>query len=179
LGGLAPIAGGFVFAGYASLVGLSEDALYGGTLRVLFIVFLLSWLAGMVALHLLQRERPRYGLAGAIVAATAFLGVALIVVGYIINLDGLGATLFLLGVLVATLGIIGLGLVTFSVGVLPWWGGAALIAGTPLLAVLIILIFIGSYPHFGGWLVAVPWIVVGFAVVLAAGRRTQRPPRVR
>jgi hypothetical protein len=179
LGGLAPIAGGVVFAGYASLVGLSEDALFGGTLRVLFILFLLSWLVGIGALHLLlQRERPRYGLAGAIVSATAFLGVALIVGGYILNLDGLGDTLFFLGVLVATLGIIGLGLATFSVGVLPWWGGAALIAGNPLLGVFIILIFIGSYPHLGGWLVAVPWIVVGFAVVLAAGRQPEQPSRV-
>jgi hypothetical protein len=179
LGGLAPIAGGVVFAVYGSLVGLSEETLYGGTLRVLFILFLLSMLVVIVALHLLQRQRPRYGLAGTIVSATAFVGVALIAGGYIIGLDGLGVTLFLLGVSVATLGIIGLAPVTLSMGVLPWWGGAALIAGNPFLAVLIILIFIGSYPHVGGWLVAVPWIVVGFAVVLAAGRRTQRPPRVR
>jgi hypothetical protein len=180
LGGLAPIAGGVVFAVYSSLVGLSEDTLFGGTLRVLFILFLLSMLVVIAALHLLlQRQGPRYGLAGTIVSATAFVGVALIAGGYIIGIDGLGATLFLLGVSAATLGIIGLAPVTLSLGVLPWWGGAALIAGNPLLAALIILIFIGSYPHFGGWLVAVPWIVVGFAVFQAAGRPTEQLPRVR
>src|SRR5919112_797229 len=122
LGGLAPIAGGVVFAGYASLVGLSEEALFGGALRVLFILFLLSWLAGIVALHfLLQRERPRDDLARAIVivSAIAFVGVALMAGGYIIGLDGLVLALFFLGVSAATFGIIGLALATFSVGVLP------------------------------------------------------------
>ena len=180
MGGLAPIAGGVVFAVYGSLVGLSEEALDEGILRVLFILFLLSMLVVIVAVHLLlRRERQRYGLAGSIVAATAFLGLALIVGGYIIGIDGLGATLFLLGVSAATLGIIGLAPITLSMRVLPWWGGAALIAGNPFLAVLIIAIFIGSYPHFGGWLVAVPWIVVGFAVFRAAGRRIEQPPRLR
>jgi hypothetical protein len=90
LGGLAPIAGGVVFAVYSSLVGLSEDTLFGGTLRVLFILFLLSMLVVIAALHLLlQRQGPRYGLAGTIVSATAFVGVALIAGGYIIGIDGL------------------------------------------------------------------------------------------
>jgi hypothetical protein len=166
LGGLAPIAGGVVFAVYGSLVG------------VFFIMFLLSVLVVIVALHLLQRQRQRYGLAGAIVSATAFLGVALIVAASILNFDGLGVTLLFVGVFVAPLGIMLLTLVTFSVGVLPWWGGVALIAGNPILGLFFILIFIGSYPHLGGWLVAVPWIVVGFAVVLAAGWQPEQPSRV-
>ena len=33
-----------------------------------------------------------------------------------------------------------LALVTFSVGVLPWWGGVALIAGNPILGLFVILI---------------------------------------
>jgi hypothetical protein len=64
LGGLAPIAGGVIFAVYGSLLGLSEETLFGGALRVLFILFLLSMLVVIVALHLLQRERQRYDLAG-------------------------------------------------------------------------------------------------------------------
>ena len=179
LGGLAPIAGGVVFAVYASLVGLHEETLYGGTLRVLFILFLLSMLVVIVALHLLQRERQRYGSRGTIGSATAFVGMALTVGGYIIGIDGVGAALFLVGVAGATAGIIVLAAATLRVGVLPWWGGAMLIAGTPFLGLLIIAIFVGSYPRFGGWLVAVPWIVVGFAVFQAAGRRTERPARVR
>ena len=168
-----------VFAVYASLVGLHEETLYGGTLRVLFILFMLSMLAVIVALHLLQRERQRYGGRGAIGSSTAFVGMALTVGGYIIGIDGVGAALFLVGVAVATAGIIVLAAATLRVGVVSWWGGAALIAGTPFLGLLIIAIFIGSYPHFGGWLVAVPWIVAGFAVFQAAGRRTERPARVR
>jgi len=161
------------------MVGLREETLYGGTLRVLFILFLLSMLVVIVALHLLQRERQRYELRGAIGFSTAFVGMALTVGGYIIGIDGVGAALFLVGVAVATAGIIVLAAATLSVGLLPWWGGAMLIAGTPFLGLLIIAIFIGSYPHFGGWLVAVPWIVVGFAVFRAAGRQTEQPPRVR
>src|SRR5215203_5270187 len=96
LGGLAPIAGGVVVAVYGSLVGLSYETLYGG--EVIYSVFLLSMLAGIVALHLLlRRERPRYGLAGAIVSAAAFVGVALILGSFMIPSDVIpsevGATL--------------------------------------------------------------------------------------
>ena len=178
LGGLAPIAGGVVFAVYGSLLGLSEETLYGGTLRMHFILFLLSILVVIVALHFLQSERQGYDLAGAIASAIAFVGVVLLAGGYIIGLDGLGLALFFLGVSAATFGIIGLALATFNVGVLPRWGGVALIAGNPILWILIIALFIGSYPHVGGWLVAVPWIVVGIAVFQAAGRQPEQPSRV-
>jgi SPW repeat len=58
-------------------------------------------------------------------------------------------------------------------------GGAALAAGNPLLAVFISVVSYFVFFALGSWLVASPWIVVGFAVFLAAGRRTGRPPRVR
>ena len=121
---------------------------------------------------------------GALVSATAFVGVALtagslIFVDSIIFIDGLGTVVFYVGALVATIGISGLAPVTLIVGALPRWGGAAFIAGNPLLGVLIILIFYGANFALGSWLVIVPWVVVGFAVFRAAGGRTERPARVR
>jgi hypothetical protein len=153
-------------------------------------LFLLSEMAAIAALHLLQRGRERYGSeAGALHAGTAFVGLALTVGGYIlseryerlgvISLERLGTTTFLVGVLVATAGIIGLAVVSIIVRILPRWGGVALIAGNTFLGVLILVVTNASVSPIGSWLVASPWIVVGFAVFLAAGRRTERPSRVR
>ncbi len=96
--------------------------------------------------------------------------------GYVL---GIGADILLLGVgmLVATIGVIALGIFTLDAGVLPWWCGAALIAGNPLVGVL--LFFLGLDFLFGSWPVVVPWVVVGFGVFRAAGMRTERHPRVR
>ena len=179
-GGLAAMVGGVIFAVNGSLGG--PEAV--GTLRWSTVLLLLSMMVLIVTLHLLQRERERYGLQGRVVSATAFVGVALAVVGYmlmdfVIFLEGLGIILFLLGLLVATIGIIALGGITLFVGVLPRWSAAALIAGNPLLGLFFILIFYAEHFAFGSLLVAVPWIVVGFAVFRAAGRRRQRPVRVR
>ena len=174
--------GGVIFAVNGSL-GDPEEL---STIRWPTVLFLLSMMVLIVALHLLQRERERYGLQGALVSATAFVGVALAVVGYIlmdfvISLESLGIILFLLGLLVATTGIIPLGVITLVVGVLPQWSGAALICGNPLLGLFFLIMFYGMAWNFalGSLLVAVPWIVVGFAVFRAAGRRAQRPVRVR
>jgi hypothetical protein len=177
-GSLAAMVGGVIFAVDGSLVG--PEAM--GTLRWFTVLFLLSMMVLIVALHLLQRER--YGLQGALVSATAFVGVALAVVGYIlldfvIFSEGLGIILFLLGLLVATTGIIPLGVITPGVGVLPRWSAAALICGNPLLGLFFILIFYAENFALGSLLVAVPWIVVGFAVFRAAGRRPQQPVSVR
>jgi hypothetical protein len=151
---------------------------------VSIVLFLLSMMAVVVALHLLQRGRERYGYAGAIASATAFVGVALMAGGYIlvdfiIVLEGLGIILSLVGVLVATVGMSALASATLATGILPRWSGAALIAGNPLLGVFIIFLFSWENLLLGWWLVAVPWIVVGFAVLRAAERRTEQPSRVR
>ena len=109
----------------------------------------------------------------------ALTAVGYILVDFVIFLEGLGSILFLLGLLVATPGIIALGGITLVVGVLPRWSAAALIAGNPLLGLFFILIFYAEHFALGSLLVAVPWIVVGFAVFRAVGRRPQRPVRVR
>ena len=90
---------------------------------------------------------------------------------------GTDILLFSIGMLVATIGIIALGIFTLDAGVLPRWCGAALIAGNPLLEVL--LFFVGLDFLFGSWPVVVPWVVVGFAVFRTGTRQSQQPSRVR
>ena len=94
--------------------------------------------------------------------------------------------LFLVGVLVPTIGIVSLAMATLEVAiatpgeaVLPWWSGAALMAGNPFLGVFILVVTNALVSPIGSWLAAVPWIVVGFAVFQAAGRRTEQSSRVR
>jgi hypothetical protein len=176
LGGLAPIVGGALYA-VASFLN-SE-----GIQLVTFVLGLLSVMAVIVALHLLQRER--YGLPGTLAFVTAFVGVVLVLgafAGFPRFLGGdvvfLGADIYgLVAMLVATVGILALGIFTLEAGVLPRWGGWALIAGNPLVGVVLVLF--GLEFLFGAWPVVVPWIVMGFAVFQAAGRRTERPSRVR
>ena len=178
LGGLAPIVGGVIGG---AIYGLS--AVVPGELSS--VLFLLSVMAVIVALHLRQRER--YGWRGTLGFPTALAGLAL-TLGAIIDLffirvkfpilaDFLVPFLVAVGMLVATIGILALGGLTLDAGVLPRWCGAALIAGNPLFGIALLLI---GGPHYDvHWLIAVPWVVVGFAVFRAARRRTERPPRVR
>ena len=178
LGGLAPIVGGVIGG---AIYGLS--AVVPGELSS--VLFLLSVMAVIVALHLRQRER--YGWRGTLGFPTALAGLAL-TLGAIIDLffirvkfpilaDLLVPLLVGVGMLVATIGILALGGLTLDAGVLPTWCGAALIAGNPLWGIALLVV---GGPHYDAhWLIAVPWVVVGFAVFRAARRRTERRPRVR
>jgi hypothetical protein len=148
---------------------------------VSFVLLLLGVMAVIAALHALQRELygpgalERYAL-GALTSLASLVGVALILVGDLGDIGGLryqvlaglrpvAMTLFLTGLLVATVGILALGVVTIAARRLPWWCGAALIAGSPPVA-----LFLGP-------LMGVPWALVGYAVFRAEGTRT--PGRVR
>ena len=119
LGGLAAMVGGVLYAVHGSLL----DP--GGTQVVSSVLALLSVMAVIVALHLLQRER--YGLPGMLAFLVAFVGVALVLGAFIgfpsFNGDVLllGADIFygIVGMLVATVGIIALGIFTLNAGVLP------------------------------------------------------------
>ncbi len=177
LGGLVAMVGGALYA-VQSLLAPEGIGLVSSSLA------LLSVMGVIVALHLLQRER--YGYEGALASASAFVGVALVLGGFLGfpsmppgDVLGVGTDILLLGVgmLVATIGIIALGIFTLDVGVLPWWCGAALIAGNPLVGVL--LLFVGLDFLSGSWPVVVPWVVVGFAVFRTGTRQTQQPSRVR
>jgi drug/metabolite transporter (DMT)-like permease len=195
LGGLAAMVGGVLYA----VVCILTQPFYGGFWEVSFVLFLLSVMAAIVALHLLQRER--YGRKGTLASFSAFVCVALTLGGAILwelveallggtnplGLAGLyrlgvmtGALLAIVGMLVATVSIIALGRFTLEAGVMPWWCGAALIAGNPLFAFALFLWTPGGGAQYNlNWLIAVLWAVVGYAIFRAARRRTERPSRVR
>ena len=145
------------------------------------VVFLVAMMALIAALHFLQRGRERYGLGGTISSVASFVGVALILVGALIGRVFqawlVGTNVMGWGLLAASVGLAGLAIITLRAGVVPWWGGVALIAANPL---LVLIWFSPLGPNLGGiWLAPVPLLVAGFAVVLAARRRTERPARVR
>ncbi len=178
LGGLVAMVSGVLYA-VVSLLAPEGIGHQGAA-----VLFLLSVMALIVALHLLQRER--YGYEGVLASVSAFFGVALFLGGFTGfpsfggDVLGIGADILLLGVgmLVATIGVIALGIFTLDAGVLPRWCGAALIAGNPLFG--IVLVFFGLDFLFGSWPVVVPWVLVGYAVFRAAGtHRSEQPSRVR
>jgi hypothetical protein len=152
-------------------------------------LFLLCVMAAIALLHFLQREhyasffgslpRPHAGrLLGALVFLLAFGGVAMILVERLSALVSPEAVtpfwLFFIGVLVATVGIISYGVLTIGTGVMPWWCGVAIMAGSPLSSFVLYL--------FGDleWLLGVPWALVGYAIFrTVAGQREEQPLRVR
>jgi hypothetical protein len=191
LGGLASMVGGVVYAG----VGLVEERLveylyYMGNIGDGFIAVSLPLgaMAAIAAVHALQRES--YGWMGTVVSLTAFVGLALatgaLTVGVVSaspDLDSL-FTVLIVGLLVATVGIVLLGGLTVATGVLPRWCGVALMAGSPVGVFLTMLpsaasggVFTlgGAFQALGG----VPWVLVGYAVFRAGGRQAQQPSRVR
>ncbi len=193
LGGLAAMVGGVVYAG----VGLIEERLaeylyYMGNIGYGFIAVLLPLgaLAAIAALHVLHRER--YGWAGAVVSLTAFVGLALatgaLTVGVVStspNLDSLFIAL-LIGLLVASVGIVLLGALSVSAQILPRWCGIALMAGSPV-GVFITMILSAALELEGAFalggasqaLGGVPWVLVGLAIFRAAGQQPEQPSRVR
>jgi hypothetical protein len=118
-----------------------------------------------------------YGLAGTLVSLVAFAGLALLVV------LGLGdvfqwfrswsSTPLVWGSLLATLGGIGLGALTIAVRVLPRWGGIALIVGG------LSVILAGLAGELWAAIAGLAWATAGYAIFRAAGRRSERPSRVR
>jgi len=176
LGGLVAMVGGALYA----VVSILADPFYANRLTLIWEVsiflFGLSVMAVIVALHLLQRER--YGLPGMLAFLVAFVGVALLLgsftggafFGYLRFVgDVLFPLLGVVGALVATIGIIALGIITLKARKLPWWCAVALIAGNPLVAV--VLFFVGLDFLYGTWPVVVPWVVVDYAVFRTATRR--------
>jgi hypothetical protein len=82
---------------------------------------------------------------------------------------------------VATVGLLALGMVTITERVLPWWCGAALIVGSPLGVALGILLLwpLGLDETAIVLPLGVGWLVVGYAIFLAGSRQDERPSRVR
>jgi hypothetical protein len=179
LGGLAAMVGGIALVTLGLVIWLCipncprSTAYISG---VFFVLLVLGAIAAIAALHLLQSEH--YSLFGTLAFLVAFVGVAMILVDQVrplVSPDTFGFSwLFFIGFLVATVGIIAYGVVTTKAGVVPWWGGVALIAGSPLSG-----LFLYLFSPVEDLLLGVPWIVVGYAVLRAATRQAQRPARVR
>jgi hypothetical protein len=132
----------------------------------------------IAALYALRRDIS--GVLGTLSSVAAFVGVALTLWGE------LGSPLAaVLGLFAGSVGVLALGLVsTMAVGELPWWCGVALIVWGWALVFLLLLPLVGvlapPFPvSWGGVLAGVTWIVVGFGVFRAAGRRSEQPPRAR
>jgi hypothetical protein len=168
--GLAAIVGGIVSVS-SSLLGALYIYLYSPSseedvptglnyIEPLFLLLLLvGALSAIAGVHALQRER--YGLWGAVASLLAFVGVAILIFGWLVDLLAeqrypAVANVLIAGVLVATVGIVGLGSATIGARVLPWWCG--------------ILIFLGSPPvgFLLGPLIGVAWALVGYMLIRRA-----------
>src|SRR5215210_1985671 len=115
-------------------------------------------MAALASLHAIQRQH--YGLLGTLAFPLALVGVAMIFVSELRSLvlalwqgsPGAGGVswLFIIGLLVATVGIIAYGVATIIASVFPWGWGVALLAGSPLVGVFL-------YSFHDSLLLGVPW----------------------
>ena len=205
LGGVAAMVGGAASAMLGVLTVLVLGVKYeipgsieraiqkGGYEPPVLNMLLFGALAAIAALHIVQRRH--YGRWGAFASFAAFIGLVLLPVGWLVAVAWLVAgpsftpalitAVLVVGVLAASVGIVGLGIVTMSAGVLPRWCGIALIAGSPP-GVGILFLFLsplgmaGILPGEAVWeLAGILWIAVGYAIFRTAARRTERPARVR
>jgi hypothetical protein len=177
--GLAAVIGGGLYSALSSLLGFRAPLLYT--------LLALGAMAATVALHALQKRH--YGSPGALASLTTFVGLAMVFASAPARwlgwpVEGAAIILLLLGLLATFAGMLALGAVTVRGRVMPLWCGVALLVGS--------LGFGGGLV--GDWVLGasgtgyfvavallqgVPWIVVGYAIFRAAGRRTQQPSRVR
>ena len=184
LGGLVAMVGGVANVMLGLVVLLCTPSCPRSLVYVLpafFVLLAFGAMAAIATLHLLQRQH--YGLLGTLAFLVAFVGVAMIFVGELRSLvigmsqDSSGAAaaswLFIIGLLVATIGLPAYGAVTITAGELPWWCGAALMAGSPLVGMFLYLFFDFDF------LLGLPWAVLGFAIFRAGSRLSEQPSRVR
>lgn len=198
LGGLAAMVGGVASAMLGLLyvlqvqgvtLGPIENALRKGNYEnPVLTVLLFGVMAAVAVLHAIQRRH--YGLPGALASLAAFVGVAMSVGGNLVGelvpaMAPVAMLLLLVGILAASVGIVGLGIVTLEARVLPRWCGVALIAGSPP-AVGLEFMFsgllgaVGILPGEIVWtLVGVPWVLAGHALFRAGTHRPLQSSRVR
>jgi hypothetical protein len=137
------------------------------TLPIFFLLLVVVSLA-LVAIVGLLRE-TRHGGLGIVVCGVSLVGVVLVFVGLLLGFAGI--FVIILGVFVTTGSLVVLAILTSGTNTLPWWSGVALVAGG--------LSFILVFLPFPESLMGVPWVVVGYAIFLAAGRLPEQPSRVR
>jgi hypothetical protein len=178
LGGLAAVVGGALYT--------SQAILWPSYLENVFFLFLvLGALAAIAAIAVIPvLEGERWKLPWMLVASlVAFVGAALILVHVLAvlaeqeRLPGVVWLLFV-GLLVGTVGLLALGILVIGFGVLPWWGGAALIVGSPILAAFL-RVFLDVLVRHPLGLPGVAWAVVGYTIFRAGARLSEQPSRVR
>ena len=201
LGGLAAMVGAVLYAGVGLLEKhLAEDLVFTGNIGYRFIVVSLplGTIAAIVALYALHTDR--YARAGAVLCLTAVLGLALatgaltlrVLAAYPIHAFpelALFSWLIVLGLLVASAGMVLLGILSVARWILPPWCAIALMVGSPLVVIFTLTASEMFTVLAGGWsallgrafaaLGGVPCAVVGYYIFRAAGQRTERPARVR
>ena len=209
LGGLVAVVGGVGSAALGLLIALQAGGASLGSFGMglqkghyenqVLTMLLLGALAAIATLHLLQRAS--YGRVGTLASLAAFVGGAMIVGGNLVGellptRAGAGYSIAFGGLLVASVGVLVLGIVTISTRILPWWCGAAMIAGSPPFVGIgfIVVSFVEATLHslglrsefpggigWGGlWILAgAPWVLVGYAVLRVATQQTQQPSRAR
>ena len=153
----------------------------GYVVLAFFVLLAFGAMAALASLHAIQRHR--YGLLGTLAFLVAFVGVAMIFVSEFRSLimalwqgsPGAGGVswLFIIGLLVATVGLIAYGVASLTAAVLPWWCGLALIAGSPLVG-----FFLYLFSPVEDSLVGVPWVLVGYAI-FRSSTSARRSSRVR
>jgi hypothetical protein len=185
LGGLVSIMGGASYAALGFMMWLCTPNCPRSSGYVELAFFVLLVLGAMVALASLHAiQRLRYGLLRTLVFLVAFVGVAMIFVSEFRSLimalwqgsPGAGGVswLFIIGLLVATVGLIAYGVTIITASALPWWCGIALIVGSPFVG-LFLYIFTPVEESLKG----VAWVVVGFGIFRAATHLPEHPSRVR
>jgi hypothetical protein len=169
LGGLVAMVGSVVFA----LVLLLRPWLTVAEAVALpmFFLFFVVVSVAIVAIVALLRGTRHSGL-GVLACGVSLVGVVLVFVGLLMGFAGI--VVIPIGVLVAFGGLGVLANLTTRTNTLPWWGGIALVAGGFSFILVLYL-----YHPLEDSLMGVPWLVVGYAIFRAAGRRTERPSRVR
>ena len=181
LGGLAAMVGGVAWVTLWLLgdwlvihlpLGPIERPIQSGSIQGpvmnLLVVGAMAAIIAIAVLHASQSQR--YRSLAMLATLTATVGLVMYLVGWLVFERtvpiAVAATLITVGLLLASVGIVGLGIVTIRARVLPWWCGAALIVGSPLFAFL--------WP-----LIGVPWVLAGYAIFRASTRQAQQPSRVR
>ena len=144
LGGLLAIAGGlaatilgllYVLHAWGMTLEFTAMALLKGHYEnPVATMLLIGVLAAIATLHFVQRRN--YGRWGALTSVAALAGAFMVAVGnpvgeLVPTMASVAIMLLIVGVLVASLGIVVLGIVTITARVLSWWCGTALIAGSP------------------------------------------------
>jgi hypothetical protein len=179
-GAIGAFLAGVAWAGsdiFALLVPARRDGLLVESLDAIAEV---GMLAALVGLHALQA--PNLGRLGVGGLASAFAGVALVLVATLVGilllnsqlaqtLEPVAGLMFAVGLLGWIVGFVLFGIATFRAGVLPRWSGL-LLAAYPL------VVFVSLPVNGLGILAGFLWLAVGYLLWARTGTAAEQPSRV-